>query len=107
MRAGISAAIRQRRNAMKKFVIEREIPGVETLCGDALRGAAATSNDALARLSPRVQWLESFVTQGKTFCIYLADDAESVHEHARLSGFPANRVSEVARVIDPTTAVCG
>ena len=89
---------------MKKYVIERDIPGVEGLCGDELKGAAATSNEALAQLAPRVQWLESFVTKDKTFCIYLADSEEAVHEHARLSGFPANKVSEVARTIDPTTA---
>ena len=89
---------------MKKYVIERDIAGVEGLCGDALKGAAATSNEALAKLAPRVQWLESFVTKDKTFCIYLADGEESLREHARLSGFPANRISEVARVIDPTTA---
>ena len=89
---------------MKKYVIERDIPGVGGLCGEGLKGAAATSNGALAQLAPRVQWLESFVTKDKTFCIYLADSEEAVQEHARLSGFPANRVSEVARVIDPTTA---
>ena len=89
---------------MKKYVIERDIPGVEGLCGDALKGAAATSNDALAKLAPRVQWLESFVTKDKTFCIYLAESEEAVHEHARLSGFPANKVTEVVRMIDPTTA---
>ena len=89
---------------MKKYVIERDIPGVEGLCGDALKGAAATSNDALAKLAPRVQWLESFVTKDKTFCIYLAESEEAVQEHARLSGFPANKVTEVVRMIDPTTA---
>jgi hypothetical protein len=89
---------------MKKYVIERDIPGVEGLCGEELKGAAATSNAALAQLAPRVQWLESFVAKDKTFCIYLADSEEAVQEHARLSGFPANRVTEVARTIDPTTA---
>ena len=88
---------------MKKYVIERDIPGVEGLEGEQLKGAAATSNEALAKLAPRVQWLESFVTRDKTFCIYLAEDEEAVREHARLSGFPASRISEVARVIDPTT----
>jgi hypothetical protein len=88
---------------MKKYVIERDIPGVEGLGGDELKGAASTSNAALAQLAPRVQWLESFVTKDKTFCIYLAESEADVHEHARLSGFPASRVSEVARTIDPTT----
>ena len=88
---------------MRKYVIEREILGIEGLTGDKLKQGAASSNDALARLAPRVQWLESFVTRDRTFCIYLAEDEEAVREHARLSGFPASRISEVARVIDPTT----
>jgi hypothetical protein len=90
--------------ALKKYVIERDIPGVHGLEGDNLRGAAATSNAALSQLAPRVQWLESFVTTDKTFCIYLAEDEDAVREHARISGFPASRISEVARTIDPTTA---
>ena len=89
---------------MNKYLIEREIPGVHQLCGADLQGAAATSNAALAKLSPKVQWVQSFVTQDKTFCLYLAEDEEVVREHARLSGFPANRISEVTGVIDPTTA---
>ena len=90
---------------MKKYVIERDIPGVEGLGGEQLKGAAATSNDALAKLAPRVQWLESFVTKDKTFCIYLAENEAAVQEHARLSGFPANKVTEVRAVIDPMTAI--
>ena len=89
---------------MKKYIIEREIPGVHTLAGDQLKGAAAASNAALAQLSPRVQWLESFVTKDKTFCIYLAESEKAVQEHAKLSGFPANRITEIAGTIDPTTA---
>ena len=89
---------------MKRYVIEREIPGVGSLKGEQLKGAAATSNDALAKLSGKVQWVESFVTDDKTFCIYLADHESSVHEHARLSGFPANKVTEVHRTICPLTA---
>jgi Protein of unknown function (DUF4242) len=89
---------------MKKYLIEREIPGVHTLCGADLQGAAATSNAALAQLGPKVQWVQSFVTPDKTFCLYLAEDEEVVREHARISGFPANRISEVTGVIDPTTA---
>lgn len=89
---------------MKKYVIERAIPGVDQLGGEELKGAVATSNAALCQLGPRVQWLESFVTKDKTFCIYLAEDEAAIEEHARLSGFPATRVSEVARIIDPTTA---
>ena len=89
---------------MKRYVIEREIPGVGQLGPDELRGAAATSNEALAKLGPKVQWLESFVAADKTFCIYLAEDEAAIEEHARLSGFPATRITEVARTIDPTTA---
>lgn len=89
---------------MKKYLIEREIPGVDRLSRDELRGAAQTSNAALCQLSPKVQWVESFVTKDRTFCIYLAEDEEAIREHARLSGFPANRITEVAGMIDPTTA---
>jgi hypothetical protein len=89
---------------MKKYIIERDIPGVHQMTADQLKGAAATSNAALAKLSPRVQWLESYVTPDKTFCVYLAEDEAAVQEHARLSGFPANKVTEVAGKIDPSTA---
>jgi hypothetical protein len=89
---------------MKKYIIEREIPGVDKLAGGELRGAAATSNAALAKLAPHVQWQQSYVTEGKTFCVYLADDEAAVREHAKLSGFPANRITEVKGIIDPTTA---
>ena len=89
---------------MKKYVIERAIPGVDKLGDAELKGAAATSNSALAQLAPRVQWLESFVAADKTFCIYLAEDEAAIEEHARLSGFPATRITEVVRMIDPTTA---
>lgn len=90
---------------MKRYVIERNIAGVGTLNGEQLKGAAATSNAALATLAGKVQWVESFVADDKTFCIYLADNESSVHEHAQLSGFPASKVTEVRGVIDPMTAV--
>jgi hypothetical protein len=89
---------------MKRYVIERDIAGVGSLNGEQLQGAAATSNAALAKLTGKVQWVESFVADDKTFCIYLADNESSVHEHARLSGFPASKVTEVRGMIDPTTA---
>jgi hypothetical protein len=89
---------------MKRYVIERDIPGVEGLKGAELRGAAATSNQALAQLAPKVQWVQSFVAKDKTFCVYLAESEAVVRDHARLSGFPANRITEVTGVIDPTTA---
>ena len=90
---------------MKRYLIEREIPGVGSLDGTQLKGAAATSNTALDRLAGQVQWVQSYVVADKTFCIYLADDEVAVQEHAKLSGFPANRVTEVRTIIDPMTAV--
>ena len=90
---------------MKRYLIERHIPGVGQLDGPQLKAASATSNDALARLAGKVQWVQSYVVDDKTFCIYLADQEASVHEHARLSGFPATRVTEVRGVIEPMTAV--
>jgi uncharacterized protein DUF4242 len=89
---------------MKKYIIERDIPQVDRLTAAELRGAAEASNAALAKLAPRVQWVESFVVENKTFCVYLAEDESVIHEHAKLSGFPANKVTEVKRKIDPTTA---
>jgi hypothetical protein len=90
---------------MKKYIIERDIPGVDKLDGEQLKGAAKTSNDALAELGPRrVQWVESFVTPDKTFCVYLAEDEAAIREHARLSGFPATRITPVEGMISPATA---
>ena len=89
---------------MKKYLIEREIPGVNRLNLEELRGAAAKSNEALAQLAPKVQWVQSYVADGRTFCVYLAEDESAIHEHSRLSGFPANRITEISRMIDPTTA---
>jgi len=89
---------------MKRYVIERDIPGVGQLAGAELKGAAATSNDALSKLAPKVQWVHSYVTDAKTFCIYLAESEDEIKEHARLSGFPASKITEVKRIIDPITA---
>jgi hypothetical protein len=89
---------------MKRYVIERELPGVGAMNGEELKGAAATSNQALAELAGRAQWVHSFVADDKTFCIYLADSEAAVQEHARISGFPANKVTEVRNIIDPLTA---
>jgi hypothetical protein len=88
---------------MKKYVIEREIPGIGTTSMQEMREAAQTSNAALAKLAPKVQWQHSYVVGDKTYCVYLAESEEMVREHARISGFPATVVSEVRRVIDPTT----
>lgn len=89
---------------MRRFVIEREIPKVGSLEREQMRAAAAMSNDALARLAPRIQWEHSYVVGDKTFCIYLAEDEAVIRQHAEMSGFPANRITEVRKVIDPTTA---
>ena len=89
---------------MKRYLIERNIPGVGNLNGQQLKEASSASNTALAKLAGKVQWVESFVVDDKTFCIYLADQESSVHEHAKLSGFPAKRVTEVRTVITPMTA---
>jgi hypothetical protein len=89
---------------MKKYLIERSIPGVDKLTQPELQGAAATSNAALAKLGPKVQWVQSYVAADKTFCLYLADSEADVQAHAELSGFPATRIMEVTGMIDPTTA---
>ncbi len=89
---------------MKKYVIERDVAGVGKNDANGLSGIAGQSNAALAKLRPRIQWQESFVTADKTFCIYLAEDEAVIREHARLSGFPANIITEVTAVIDPATA---
>jgi hypothetical protein len=88
---------------MKKFVIEREIDGVGNLNDAELCAASARSNDALAQLAPDVQWIQSYVTADRTFCVYVARDERFIHEHARASGFPATRVYEVTSMIDPAT----
>jgi len=90
--------------SMQAFVIERDIPGVGQMTAEELCGAAATSNAALAQLAPKVQWQHSYVTEDKTFCIYLAESEEAIHQHAELSGFPASRITPVSGRIDPTTA---
>jgi hypothetical protein len=89
---------------MRKFIIEREIPEIGSKEREELRGAAQKSNEVLAELAPRVQWVESYVAADKTFCVYLAENEEVIREHARRSGFPADRITEVRRMIDPTTA---
>jgi hypothetical protein len=89
---------------MKQYVIERDIPGVGGLNREQYKGVAATSNEALAKLSGKAQWLQTYVVADKTFCIYLAEDESAVREHARLSGFPATRVTEVRNVIGPMTS---
>jgi hypothetical protein len=88
---------------VKRFLIERDIPGVGTLEREQLRQAAHKSNQALRQLGPDIQWIESFVAGDKTFCVYLAKNEELIHEHARISGFPATKITEIRKMIDPTT----
>ncbi len=89
---------------MKKYLIERQIPGVGQFSPGQLKTAAAASNAALATLSPRVEWVKSYVTDDKTFCIYMAEDEMVIREHALMAGLPATQITEVMGEIDPTTA---
>jgi hypothetical protein len=89
---------------MKKYVIEREIPKIGALERKQLQEGAAKSNDVLRQLGPEIQWLESYVTADKMFCMYLASDEAIIRRHAQLSGFPATRITEIRNMIDPTTA---
>jgi Protein of unknown function (DUF4242) len=89
---------------MRKFIIEREIPGAGTLERAQLKEAAARSNAVLAELAPDIQWVESYVADDKTFCVYLAKDEDVIRKHAELSGFPANKITPIGKMIDPTTA---
>ena len=89
---------------MPKYVIEREIPGAGALTPEQLQAISQKSCSVLNALGPGIQWVDSFVTGDKVYCIYIAPNEEMVREHARQGGFPANRVSEVKRMIDPTTS---
>ncbi|HKZ80980.1 MAG TPA: DUF4242 domain-containing protein [Pyrinomonadaceae bacterium] len=89
---------------MPKFVIEREIPGLGNLSDAELREVARKSRNVLTEMGPQIQWLHSYVTGDKLYCVYLAPDEDTIREHARRGGFPANRISAVRRLIDPTTA---
>jgi hypothetical protein len=89
---------------MPKFLIEREIPGAGELTPGELQAISQKSCGVLRELGPQVQWVESYVTGDKIYCVYIAPDEAAVREHATRGGFPANRVSEIRRMIDPTTA---
>ena len=89
---------------LRRFIIERDIPEVGSFERDQLRGAAAKSNEVLDQLAPDVQWVESYVADDKTFCVYLAKDEAIIQKHAEMSGFPATKITEVRKLIDPTTA---
>lgn len=89
---------------MPKYVIEREIPDAGKLSGEELKAISQKSCDVLGKLGPQIQWVHSYVTDDKVYCVYIAPNEQLVREHAKQGGFPANRVSEVTTVIDPTTA---
>lgn len=89
---------------MPKYIIERDIPGAGKLTQEELHGISQKSCGVLSKLGPAVQWIESYVTPDKVYCVYIAPSEDLVREHARQGGFPANRISEVKSVIDPTTA---
>ena len=89
---------------MPKYLIEREIPDAGKLTAEQLKGIAQTSCGVLEKMGPQIQWVHSYVTDDKVYCVYIAPNKEMVREHAKQGGFPANSVSEVATIIDPTTA---
>ncbi len=89
---------------MRRYIIERELPGIGGSSDQEMQGASAKSCDALRQIGPEVQWEHSYVAGDKTFCVYLAEDEEAIRKHAELSGFPANKITPVERMIDPTTA---
>jgi len=89
---------------MPKFVIERDLPGAGKLTPEELKGVSQKSCDVLKNLGPEINWVQSYVTDDKIYCIYVAPNEEMIREHAKQGGFPANRISEVKSVIDPTTA---
>jgi len=90
--------------ALRKFIIERDIPKVGNFEREQLRGAAAESNAVLHQLGRDIQWVKSYVAGDKTFCVYIAKDEAIIRKHAEISGFPATKITEVKKMIDPTTA---
>jgi hypothetical protein len=88
---------------MPKFLIEREVPGASKMTAEELRGISAKSNGVLTQLGPEIRWLQSYVAGDKIYCVYVAPNEEMLKEHARCGGFPANRISRVSAVIDPST----
>jgi hypothetical protein len=91
-------------NIMPKYVIEREIPGVGGSTAEALKAVSQTSCNVLQELGPQIQWVESYVTNDKIYCVYISPDEGMIKEHAERGGFPANSISEIKTIIDPTTA---
>ena len=97
--------LNQRQDNMPKYVIERELPGAGKLSVEDLRAIAQKSCAVLQKLGTDIQWVQSYTTDDKIYCIYIARDEQLVREHAKLGGFPANRISEIRTIIDPTTAI--
>lgn len=89
---------------MPKFVIERELPGAGTLTPEQLKAVSQKSCSVLRTLGPQIQWVESFVTDDKIYCIYISPDEDTIRRHAEMGGFPANAIHQVKTIIDPTTA---
>ena len=89
---------------MPKYVIERDVPGAEKLSAEELKSISQTSCGVLSKMGPQIQWVHSYVTTDKIYCVYNAPNEEMVREHAKLGGFPANSVKQVSAIIDPTTA---
>lgn len=89
---------------MPKFIIEREIPNIGDSTAETLKAISQTSCGVLRKLGPEIQWLESYVTGDKIYCVYIASDEALVRQHAEMGGFPANRISQVRQIIDPTTS---
>ena len=89
---------------MPKFLIEREIPGAGKMSAQELQAVAQTSCGVLQQMGPRIQWVHSYVTGDKIYCVYISPDEEMIRQHAEQGGFPANRISEITSIIDPTTS---
>lgn len=89
---------------MPKYLIEREIPGAGSLSAEQLQAVSQTSCTVLQKMGPQIQWQQSYVTGDKVYCIYIAPNEDTIREHAQQGGFPANRISEIKTIIDPTTA---
>ena len=88
---------------MPRYIIERDIPGIGSAEREQLREAAKNTNKVLRQMGASIQWVETYVADEKTFCVYLADNEELIHKHAEISGFPATKVTEIRKIIDPTT----
>lgn len=99
-----ATAVQAQAPALQRYLIEREIPGASQMSADELRGGAAKSNAVLRDLGPDIQWVQSYVAGDKVYCVYQAPNEALIREHAKRSGFPADKITPIAAVIDPTTA---